>query len=567
MAGMGWSHEADVVVAGSGAAGLAAAVGAAAGGCSVELLEKAAQIGGTTAFSGGMPWVPCNDHMTAAGVPDDPAEALRYIDSLLADREPDHTLVETFVREAGRAVATLEDLTPLKFTLATHYSDYYADHPGGRNSGRSLEVVPFAERAELGEQARLVRGTPHLPNLTQSEMVEAGTLRGLTVNDEGNVLSKLKYKMAERAEQGVSTKGVALAGALFKGALDHGVRVRTSAPVVELVLDDDGGVLGVVADVAGERVAVRADRGVVVATGGFEWSAELLQAFVGTRKLLPLSPPTNVGDGLVMGLAAGARVANMTAVLGQAALYDEVAVFEHAPLGMFATPRGHAGVIIVNRAGRRFVNEGIAYADIGKVQRVYDPLTQTFPNDPPNWLVFDKAVRDRTIVGSLVPGEPTPAWVLEAPSLRELAGLMGVDPGVFHEEIERFNRFVENGRDPEFGRGTAWYEGFSTGGPDPAKNLGSCAVSPFYAMKLYDGVLGTAGGMLTNGVGQVLRMRGGMVQGLYAAGNAAAGIFGQAYPGGGSAIGPALTFGYLAGESLAARDSKRPEALGGVTAG
>jgi 3-oxosteroid 1-dehydrogenase len=562
----GWTRETDVVVVGSGAAGLSAAATAASRGCKVEVLEKAGQVGGTTAFSGGMPWVPGNEHMAAAGDPDDLDEVLTYINSLTERRAPDPALIETFVREAGRAFSAIESITPLRCIVNPYFSDYYADHPGGRPPGRSLEILPFAERDELGELADIVRGTPHLPNLTQSEMVEAGTLRNLTVDHEGHVLADLKAKLVEREEKGISTKGAALAGALFKGALNHGASVHTGVAVRQLVQDDTGAVLGVRAEADGEEVTVRAKLGVVVATGGFEWNPELVRAFIGTAEVMPLSPPTNVGDGLIMGLEAGAKVGSMSVALGHPAVYDETSEVDGHPMGTFAFHRGTPGVVIVNRAGRRFANEGLSYMDAGKAFRVYDPLTQTFPNDPPDWIVFDQSVRDVTIISSMEPGKPTPKWVLEAPTLDALGDLMELEPGVLREEIERFNGHVEEGHDPDFARGTVWYEGMTSGGPDPAKLLAKCEKAPFYAMKLYDGIIGTIGGLLTDESGRVRRMRDdGVIPGLYAAGNAAAGIFGQTYPGGGSTLGPGITFGYLIGLDLG--DRLRGEGLAESVAG
>lgn len=549
-----WTRETDVVVIGSGAAGLAAAATAASRGCAVEVLEKAELVGGTTAFSGGMPWVPGNEHMAAAGNPDDFDEVMSYVDSLIERRAPDRELIETYVREAGKSVAAIEALTPLRTMINPYFSDYYADHPGGRPPSRSLEILPFAEREELGERAGEVRATPHLPNLTQSEMVEAGTLRNLTVDTEGEVLSDLKEKLVEREEKGISTKGAALAGALFKGALDQGAEVRTGVAVTGLVQDESGAIVGVRAEADGEEISIRARLGVVVASGGFEWNAELVKTFIGTPEVMPLSPPTNVGDGLIMGLEAGAKVGSMSVALGHPAIYDEELEIEGQPLGTFAFHRGTPGVVVVNKAGRRFMNENLSYMDAGKMFRVYDPSTQSYPNDQPDWIVFDQSVRDTTIALSMQPGKPTPDWVLEGATLDELGEKMGLEPGVLREEIERFNGYAEAGADPDFGRGTIWYEGMTSGGPDPAVHLAKCDQAPFYAMKLYDGIIGTIGGLAIEEHGRVRKMRGeGVIPGLYAAGNAAAGIFGQAYPGGGSTLGPCLTFGYLIGQDLGDR--------------
>jgi 3-oxosteroid 1-dehydrogenase len=554
-----WDHVVDVVVVGSGAAGLAAAVTAADQGCEVELFEKAALIGGTSAFSGGMPWVPCNRHMREAGMDDSREEALEYLATLDLGREPDHELVETYVDRGAEALDYLEANTPLRYGVSFTYSDYYADHPGGKKCGRSLDMVPFASRDELGEWFDRVRETPHIPNLTQDEMAGAGTMRNLTVDEQGKVLGDLAALLAEREEKGIRTMGPALAASLFKGVLDRDITVHLETPVRRLVADEDGAVTGVVAEHEGTEISIGARRGVILASGGFEWNNELVRAFMGVPELLPLSPPTNVGDALVMGLENGAKVANMTYAIAFPSTYDEKSTFEGHPLGMLAGPRAEAGVIIVNKGGRRFVNEGISYMDMAKVHRHYDPQTQTYPNDGPVWTVFDQQIRNTAIVGELQPGQPTPVWVHEAQTIAELAEKMGVDSEVLTAEVERFNRNVEAGYDPDFGRGTVWWEGMTTGGPDPAKNLAPCDTPPFYAMKLYNGILGTAGGLAIDPNARVRRMRGGVIPGLYAAGNAAAGIFGQAYPGGGCTLGPGMTFGYLAGTHLGQQAPRRVE--------
>ncbi len=565
MAEVTWDHTVDVVVVGSGAAALAAAVTAADGGCEVELLEKAPLLGGTSAFSGGMPWVPLNRQMAENGSEDSRAEVLEYLATLDLGRYVDQELIETFVDRAAEAIAYLESTTPLAYQVCLTYSDYYRDHPGGRPAGRSLDVLPYESRAELGEWHDRVRDTPHIPNLTQDEMNEAGTMRNLTVDEAGKATAEIESLLTERSERGIRTLGPAMIARLVKGALDVGVTLRTEAPVRRLVIDSDGAVVGVIAEVDGEEVAIGASRGVVLACGGFEWNPELVHAFMGVPDLIPLSPPHNTGDGLIMGMEIGAKVANMTNAVAFPSTYDERSTFEGHPLGMLAGPRAEAGVVVVNREGRRFVNEGVSYMDVAKVHRHYDPQTQTYPNEGPVWQIFDQTIADHAVVGDFRPDLPTPEWVHEADSIAELAGKIGIDPDVLVAEIDRFNDHVDNGADPDFGRGTVWWEGMTNGGPSPEKNLAKVERGPFYAMKLWNGVLGTVGGLQIDPEARVRRMRGGVIPGLYAAGNTAAGIFGQAYPGGGCTLGPAMTFGYLAGRSLS-ESAIRPLEAGEVLA-
>lgn len=549
-----WDEEADVVIVGSGAAALSAAVSAAEGGCSVLILEKANLLGGTTAWSGGMPWVPLNHHMAEAGIPDSREEVLGYLEGLAADRVPDQELVEVFVDRAAEAIAFLEEHTPLSMTVVHSYSDYYCDRPGSKLKGRSLEPVPVRSPELLGEWHALVRDTPHIPRMTQDEMAAAGSRRNLPLDENGQVPTSVADLVQRRERDGVRTIGAALVSSLLKGALDLGVRLMRQTPVERLVteptVEGRSRVVGVVATQAGRTIRVRARRGVVLGTGGFEWNKEFVLAFLGVPDTFPLSPPHNQGDGLVMGMEQGALLGNMTAGVPFPCAYDERSTAEGAPLGLMGAPRNDPGCVVVNRSGRRFANEGMSYNDLAKVHRTFDPTTAGYPNQGPVWMIFDESTRERTIVGDFAPGSPTPDWVVEAPTVRELAVAIGVDPVVLDQELQRYNGHAANGSDPEFHRGELWWEGFQVGGPSPAANLAPCERAPFYAMKLYNGLLGTVGGLRIDRHARVLAARGGVVDGLYAAGNVAAGIFGQTYPGGGATIGPALTFGYLAGRHL-----------------
>ncbi|HEY6758575.1 MAG TPA: FAD-dependent oxidoreductase [Baekduia sp.] len=554
-----WDHVVDVLVVGSGAGGLAAAITAARNGADVEVIEKAPQLGGTSAWSGGMPWVPRNSHMPEVGVPDSREDALTYIDSLLNDRSPDHDLVELYVDRAAEAWDYIEANSAIEMVVTYSYSDYYADRPGGKPRGRSLEPKPFDSPKMLGEWHDRVRDTPHIPRLTQDEMAAEGARRNLPVGAEGAVPVDIMALLGEREANGIRTLGPALVSGLVRGALDAGVSLQTGTPATELVVDD-GAVVGVVAEHDGQTIRIGARRGVVLASGGFEWNAELVRAYMGIPDAFPLTPPTNVGDGLQMGLEVGAAVGNMTNAVAFPAAYDGHSTNEAGgPLGSLAPPRSDKGCIIVNRDGRRFVNEGVSYMDMAKSHRQYDQDTATYPNTGPVWQIFDQDVRERTMTLDFVPGQPTPDWVHEAATVAELAAKIGVDPAILAEQVERFNAAAEAGVDPDFHRGTIWWEGYQTGGPSPEKNMAKIERGPFYAMKLYNGVLGTLGGLRIDEHAQVRAARGGLVDGLYAVGNVAAGIFGQAYPGGGSTLGPNVTFGYLAGLHAAARSARDVE--------
>jgi succinate dehydrogenase/fumarate reductase flavoprotein subunit len=551
-----WSEETDVVVVGSGAAGLTAAVAAAEGGLSVRVLEKASLLGGTTAVGGGGIWVPGNPHMRAMGLADDRDEAVAYALSSTGGHAPDPALVETYVDRVVEATTFLEARTPIEFFVAEVFSDYYLERHGARRLGRTLDNAPYAARDALGAWDERIRRSPHYPALTLDEISRGAPGEGDRSGGAGAAPfgAQTLALAAEREAAGVRTLGSALIARLLRGALDFGVCVATDAPVERLLFadDEDGAVVGVLATVDGEQRAIRARAGVVLASGGFEWNPQFVRAYLGVDEVRPVSAPSNVGDGLVMAQEAGALLGNMTEAWWFPTTGPGLDTYDGAPRYHVGTPRSEPGCIVVNAAGRRFTNEACCYADFGRTLRAFDAVAGRQANARA-WAIFGQDVRDRIELGDLRPGEPTPAWVQQGDTLAELAEQVGIDPQGLAEEVARFNGFVEAGEDRDFARGTLWFEGFTSGGPDQATALAAIATPPFYAVAIHNGVLGTNGGPRTDADGRVLAARGGVVEGLYAAGNVAACVFGPGYPAGGATLGPAITFGYLAGRHLATR--------------
>ena len=542
-----WDRVVDVVVLGSGAAGLAAATLAHDGGAEVLLVEKADLIGGTTGVSGGMPWVPMNHHMAELGVRDSREEALLYIRRLTHGREPAPLLVELYVDTAPAVIEYLEAKTPLRFYAPTTFNDYFEGIPGGKPAGRSIEPVPYDARTELGEWADAARTSPHLPRLTMEE--GAKYLRGGGPPDFEII--------ARREADDIRCGGPALVASLLKGLLDRGVAVETGTAARDLVVVD-GEVVGVQVEHDGNVEMIGAKRGVVLACGGFEWNKDMVRAFIG-REVFPLSPPQNEGDGHRMVMEAGAALANMTSFWGQPALLDPEVEFEGNPLYQMGSSRSAKGVILVNRNGTRFVNEGVTYQDFPKALGAYDPVALDYPTENV-WMIFDQSTKDATVIlPSILPGTPAPEWMAHAPTIRALAEEIGLDPDSLEDTVARWNEQVAAGDDPDFHRGTVRFEAHMSGAfPTPSGSMGAVETAPFYAMPLYDGTLGTNGGPRIDEHARVLRHDGRPIPGLYAAGNASASVFGPAYPGGGATIGPALTFGYLAGRHAASRQATNP---------
>jgi 3-oxosteroid 1-dehydrogenase len=541
----GWDREADVVVVGSGGGGLTAAIVARDQGAEVLLLEKTGKVGGTTAVSGGVVWVPCNHHMPEAGIADARDEALGYV-KRLADGRGDEALIATYLDRAPEVLRYLEDRTPLKLVALKRYPDYHPEFPGGRPGGRSLDPGLFDTKT-LGPWAEKLRRSPTF-GMTAMSITEA---------TDWNVFSKplsLPYELlAKRLKQGLVCYGASLVGALLRGCLDRGIEPMLDVRARELVLDG-GKVVGVVAEQGGKRIRIRARRGVILASGGFEWDAELCSRFLRGPLTHPNGPPSNEGDGLRMAMALGADLGNMTEAWWCPSLIVPGEEYDGKPLyrGDFAA-RALPHSIIVNRKGERFANEAQNYNDVMKPFFSFDPTSYTRPNLPA-YLVLDQAFLDRYMLLTLVPGSRVPDWLPRADTLEALAAKLGVSPGGLRATADRFNAFAREGKDLDFGRGDSIYDHFY-GDPEnrPSPNLGTLEKAPFYALEVFPGGLGTKGGPRVDEHGRVQHVEGRAIDGLYAAGNVMAGVMGAGYPGAGSTIGTAMTWGYLAAKHASAR--------------
>lgn len=537
-----WDREVDVIVMGTGGAALVSAITAHDQGAEVLIIEKAGQIGGTTAFSGGVPWIPMNRYMAEAGISDSREEALQYVRRLTGGREPDPQLVETFIDNGHLMIDYLHDHTPVRFSIPRGYSEYYATLPGGkRTGGRSLDPLPY-DMNEIGEWGLKVRNNPAFPPLT---LEEGGAVGGIDF-----------VKIAERMENNIVTMGRSLIASLFKAVLDRGIQTLTETPGKELVLNESGEVIGLVAEQDGQPLYLGARKGVILASGGFEWNRELIKTFLKAEVTHPLSPAGNEGDGLIMAMEAGAALGNMSEAWWYPAMQDPTFEYEDRVLNQLGGGRMGPNTIIVNRHGRRFVHEGTTYNDLPKSFYAYDPVALEWPNEPPVWMIFDQQLKDSQMIITMMPGEPAPDWVDQADSLEALAEKIGVDPQGLTTSVARWNEQVRQGADTDFGRGTTFFENLTGGGGSAQANLGEISQAPFYALPIYAGTLGTSGGPRINADGQVISLRGTPIAGLYAAGNAAMGIMGQAYASAGGTLGPGMTVGYLAGIA-AGRSSAR----------
>lgn len=530
----------DVVVLGTGAAALTAAIRAAAAGASVGLFEKADTVGGTSAWSGGMVWIPMNPHQAELGISDSREEVMTYLGSLshgLIDMDLAGALVD-----AGPEVVTwLEQNTPVRFQIIKDFPDYHPEHPGAKpGGGRSMEspLFPFVS---LGSWRERVTVGPQLSGNIM--MSETSLGRGAPSGVDPAELERRKIRDERGAGQG-------LVGALLRGCLDRGVEPRTGMRAVEL-LRDGRRITGVRFSTASGPVDVGAARGVVIATGGFEWDPELVRAFIRGPLSRAASVPTNTGDGLKMAMRVGAALGTMREAWWVPTI--DVPVGGRMAAWQVNGERTRPHCIMVNSSGRRFTNEAANYNALGAAFHVIDVSSFSYVNHPA-WMIFDRFYLTRYgLAGYRGDGE-TPSWMTSAFDLASLATAIGVPVAALEETVARWNSFSLGGRDADFGRGDSAHDrwwGDPAFGPGPAATLGPLEEPPFYAVQVYSAVLGTKGGPRTDGNGQVLDVDGQPIPGLYAAGNAMASVMGMTYGGAGGTLGPAVVFGYLAGRHAA----------------
>jgi len=532
---------ADVVVLGSGAAGLTAAVVAARRGLSVLLLERDTFLGGTTAWSGGVVWAPGARPALEAGIDDSRERVLTYLDSLSRgwmDRE----LVETFVDGAPRMI---DELTAagIEFEVIPELPDYHAEQPGGMpGGGRSFATGMFAF-SEIGEWAAKVPPSPYYPT-PHLDWSETSLGSGVAPSADDPVF-------AERIERDIRGSGQALVGKLLKAALDAGVEIRTEARAIELQRAD-GRVTGVTVETPSGSVTATADLGVVVATGGFEWDERAVRTYLSGPAGWSISVRTNTGDGLRMLQRLGVELFAM-----QHAWWTTVAELPEGvnPMNriMLTAERSRPRCIMVNQRGLRFGNEAANYSVQGLMHHNEDPSGVAYANSP-SWLIFDhEFVRTYGVVG-LPPSETAPEWLTGYATLSELAEAIGIDPEGLTRTVSEWNAAMAEGHDPQFGRGIGAHDRFNgdrTRRGSAQATLGPIDAPPYYALPIQVGLMGTKGGPKVDAHARVRDLDGSAIPGLYAAGNVAASPLGITYGGAGGTLGPAMTFGFLAGEHLA----------------
>jgi 3-oxosteroid 1-dehydrogenase len=537
--------EYDVVVVGSGAAGMTAALTAAKRGLSVVVVEKAPTFGGSAARSGAGIWVPNNEVVLAAGVPDTPAKAAQYLSAVVGDIPPARQ--QAYLGAGPRMISFVMRNSPLRFRYMDGYSDYYPELPGGIARGRSIEPDVF-DGTLLG--AELANLNPPYLAVPPGMVIFSADYKWLAlalVNAKGAATAAAalaRGTAAALAGQKPLTMGQALAGALRVGLMRAGVPVWLNTPLVDLHV-----VNGAVRGVMTARGLVRARRGVIMGSGGFEHNAAMRAQHqrqpIGTQ--WTVGAKENTGDGHRAGQRLGAAFDLM-----DDAWWGPAIPVPGSPYFCLAE-RTLPGGLMINQAGRRFVNEAAPYSDVVHVMYDKNPTAPCIPA----WLVVDQNYRNRYLFADVAPALPLPdPWyqagaVVKNWSLDGLASAIGVPGTALKATVSRFNNQALSGRDTDFKRGDSAYDHYYT---DPAVVPNSCLAPlwapPFYAFKIVPGDLGTKGGMVTDARARVLRPDGSVIPGLYAAGNVSSAVMGRSYAGAGSTIGPAMTFGYIAANDI-----------------
>lgn len=526
----------DVIVVGSGAAGLSAALAAAVDGAKVVVLEKASVLGGTTAMSSAGTWVPANHHMKAAGIEDSAEETLTYIRATAPPgwQKDEDPLWRALAENAAPMLRFLEDRTPLRFELVNH-PDFYVEATGGKLFGRMVSPTVIS-RFLLGRLWNKVRPSVKPQYFTYKEMV------GGILKDPWKAGLKMGHRLVWRFLAQKVGLGNGLIVGLLRGCLDHRCRIFTDADVKNLIVDGEA-VTGVDAVIAGKPTTLRAIKGVVLATGGFDWSDDYMPKYFPGIEILG-APRSNTGDGQRMAEAVGAELAHMDQALISSATFTEYEGKRHAQ-PVFETYTGH--VILVNRHGERFANEGSAALGLAMDERGPDGK----PKHLPVWRVFDSQYRNKL---SEMHTRKDPGFLRSAPTLEALAEKIGLDPNTLVATVERFNKWSREGVDRDFHRGETAWERYYTGDPKNGAALRRIEKPPFFASPYLYVSLGTKGGPRTNERCEVLRPDRSVIAGLYCAGIAMAHPIGTKAVGAGTTIGPCLTFGYIAGKAVTRRN-------------
>jgi 3-oxosteroid 1-dehydrogenase len=525
----------DVLVIGSGSAACSAALRTARGGLRVLVIEKSEWLGGTSAMSGSGVWIPANHLAAADGISDTREDAITYLRAIAPDGwlEKEDARWVSFVESAPDMLKFLSDNTPLEFRLVNE-PDPFSEAPGGKVVGRMVSPMPLSRRI-LGPFARRLRRSTLPHSFTYQEVVDLD-LYHHPIRAGLKMWPKLLYRWLTNS----GGQGTALMAGLIRGCLDAGVAFWPETRAIRLVRDEQDRITGAEVERQGRRQTIAAARGVVIASGGFEWDPEMRERhFPGPLDRIG-SPRSNEGDGQKLAASVGAQLD----LMDQANVYPCLPTrYQGRPHGLPMTFQAEPHAIVVNRHGKRFVSENDF--NIGEA------LDKRGPDGAPIHLPC-YLVGDHRFLGTSLPfrwyASYEPKWVKKAGTVAELAAMLDLPAASLQETIDRWNRFCTTGRDEDFRRGESGWEDYKAHGPE--NRLKPIDKPPYIGMSLNRSILGTKGGARTNEKGQVLREDGSVIAGLYAAGLAMANPFGTRAVGAGTTLGPNMTWGYIAAETI-----------------
>jgi 3-oxosteroid 1-dehydrogenase len=559
-----WDREVDVLVVGTGNGGLTAAVcNWEMGSKDVLIIEKQDKVGGTSAMSGGGIWIPNSHYAQEAGAEDSLDDAKRYLINTLFGEDVPEDMIDTYLEKSPEMLKFLHDRTDVRYESLAEYPDYYTNMEGARAGHRSLEPSPIMA-SELGDNWKNMTWTHFMMrmfNRIHFTQVEAHLLM-VQLPGWKKLLGRLMWDYIRdipwRLKTPISRRlacGSAGVARLYLSVLKRQIPIEFNTQMVELIADGDA-VLGAVVESNGQRQRIRASKGVVLASGGFEKNQELREQYLPapTDTAWSAGNPGNEGDALLAGLSLGAK----TRLMKDAWWTTTLCVPDEPSPRLAIMEKSFPGSCVVNRDGKRFANESQNYMAFQK--DLFKTHTDEHPNAPA-WHVFDATFRENFMVGPLMTKSMKPdfqipkkwfdtGFVAKANSIRELADALGINADGLEETIANMNRYAQTGTDEEFGRGDSAYDRYYA---DPAIKPNPCLApivkAPFYAMRIEAGDFGTLGGLDTDTSARVKKADGGVFEGLFAVGNCSAAIL-PTYPGPGATLGPAMTMAYQAARHM-----------------
>ena len=556
-----WHSEYDILVVGSGNGAMTAGIVAHDGGAKVLLIEKSNHFGGTSATSGGGVWIPNNRYALEAQVEDSIEEARTYIKHVSPPDKISNELIETYLIKGPEMVDYLHNNSRVKYQTLEHYPDYFPDDPGGKTGHRSMEPEPI-DGALLGNELNSLR--PQHPqtvgpmgiNFTQVEgQILLGALKGwksLFLKLFLKFIFDFPFRFTSKKDKRL-TMGNAGIARLKLSLQDRKISLWLKTEFKDIVISE-GRVIGIVAEKEGKTIYIKANRGVILAAGGFEKNQQMRDQYLPnpTEQEWSAANIHNTGDAINSALKIGAKVHQM-----ESAWWSTVMLVpEEKKARLSMVDKSLPGNFCVNKQGKRFSNESQNYVSF--VDEMYEKFQEGNPCIP-CFMIFDSDFRRKRPCGPILQSSImpdfmipkswwTPNFLTKASSIKELAEAVGIEPNGLRNTIEKVNMYALEGKDPDFQRGDNIYDKYY-GDPEVTPNpcLAPVLKSPFYCVVLYPGEMGTAGGLVIDTRSRVINKEGDVIKGLWACGNTASALLPR-YPGPGSTLGPAMTFGYLAGK-------------------